>query len=119
MTGSNSKRVRVVFYQTATEVQPVRDWLRSLPPEDRWIVGQDIKTLEMGWPIGMPVCRPLGGGLYEVRSSIRKGKVETRVYLAIEDGLAVLLHYQQGKAGQDREIRQARKLLSDYRRRKQ
>jgi phage-related protein len=118
MTGSSAKRVQAVFYQTAAGNQPVRDWLLTLPAADRRIVGEDIKTVELGWPVGMPVCRALGEGLHEVRSTIAQGKVEARVYIAIEDGFVLLLHWQRGKAGQDRAIRQARKNLADYRRRR-
>jgi len=32
------------------------EWLKSLPPEDRKLIGEDIKTVEFGWPVGMPVC---------------------------------------------------------------
>ncbi len=118
MTGQSHKRVQAVFYQTEAGKQPVREWLLTLPAEDRRIIGEDIKTVELGWPIGMPVCRPLGQGLYEVRSTIAAGRVEARVYIAIEDGFVVLLHWQRGKAGQDRAIGQARRLLDDYRRRR-
>jgi len=112
------KKLQAVFYQTEAHAQPVREWLLGLTPEDRRIIGEDIKTVELGWPVGMPVCRALGGGLYELRSSIAKGRVEARVYAAIEDGLLVLLHYQRGKARQAKEIAKAREILGDYRRRK-
>ena len=49
--------------------------MKSLPREDRKRIGEDIKTVEFGWPIGMPVCRSLGQGLYEVRSSLTKGRI--------------------------------------------
>jgi hypothetical protein len=56
--------------------EPVREWLRALNPiEDRKQIGIDIKTVEVGWPIGMPVCRPLGDGLYEVRSSLTQNRI--------------------------------------------
>lgn len=62
------KKVEVIFFRTGAGGEPVREWLRSLSPiEDRKQIGVDIKTVEFGWPIGMPVCRPLGDGLYEVR----------------------------------------------------
>jgi phage-related protein len=118
MREQDRKRVQAVFYQTRGGRQPVREWLLTLPAEDRRIIGEDIKTVELGWPIGMPVCRALGEGLYEIRSTIAAGRVEARVYVAIEDGLVVLLHWQRGKAGQDRAISQSRKLLSDYRQRR-
>jgi hypothetical protein len=55
------KRVPAIFFRTETGREPVRDWLKSLPyPDDSKRLGEDIKTVEFGWPIGMPVCRPLG-----------------------------------------------------------
>jgi len=30
---------------------------------------------EFGWPVGMPVCKPLGGGVYEVRSSLAQNRI--------------------------------------------
>jgi phage-related protein len=63
----------------------------ELEPEDRRIIGTDIRTVEFGWPIGMPVCRPLGDGLFEVRSTIT-GKRIARVLFCICEGYMVLLH---------------------------
>jgi phage-related protein len=67
------KKVPAVFYRTAKGTEPVRDWIKSLSAEDRRIIGADIQTLEFGWPIGMPLCKSLGGGLWEVRSNITDG----------------------------------------------
>jgi len=53
----------------------VREWLRGLSPQGRRRIGQDIKTVEFGWPIGMPVCRPLGGGIHEVRTSLAQNRI--------------------------------------------
>ena len=65
------KRVQAVFYRTEAGGEPVREWLKSLPSrEDRKRSGEDIKTVEFGWPAGMPVCRSVGGGIYEVRSDL-------------------------------------------------
>jgi hypothetical protein len=70
------KRVSVIFYRTEAGGEPVRDWLKRLPsPEDRKRIGEDIKTVEFGWPIGMPVCRPLGGGIYEVRTGLGQNRI--------------------------------------------
>ena len=87
------KRVRVVFYQTAAGNMPVREWLKSLDSEDRKIVGDDLRTLEMGWPLGMPLCRSLSShkGLWEVRSSL-SGNREARVLYGLAEGCMVLLH---------------------------
>lgn len=61
---------QVVFYATAAGNEPVLEWLRSLEKEERAVLGADLQTVQIGFPIGMPVCRPLGDGLYEVRSSL-------------------------------------------------
>jgi hypothetical protein len=51
------KKLSAVFYRSTGGVEPVRDWLKELPPADRSIIGHDIGTVEFGWPVGMPVCR--------------------------------------------------------------
>jgi len=86
-----SKKINVVFYQSPSGKEPVREWRRSLGPYDRQIVGNDIKTVEYGWPIGMPVSRPLGNKLYEVRSNISDKRI-VRVIFTILDDWMVLLH---------------------------
>lgn len=58
---------------------------------DRKTIGADIKTVEFGWPIGMPTCKPMGKGLYEVRSSLTSGRI-ARVLFCIYSGQMVLLH---------------------------
>ncbi len=87
----DSKHLPARFYQTEGGNEPVREWLKQLEPVERKIVGADIKTVEYGWPIGMPTCRPMGKGLYEVRSNLPTGKI-ARVLFCIYDGNMVLLH---------------------------
>ncbi|HEV7220477.1 MAG TPA: type II toxin-antitoxin system RelE/ParE family toxin, partial [Terriglobales bacterium] len=53
----------------------MREWLRGLSPEDRKRIGEDVKTVEFGWPIGMPVCKPLGDGIYEVRTTLAQSRI--------------------------------------------
>ena len=70
---------------------PVREWLKSLDKIDRKIIGEDIKDVEFSWPIGMPVCRALGRGLWEVRSELTQNRI-SRVLFCIHEGRMVLLH---------------------------
>ncbi len=86
-----TKRLQAVFYRSAAGAEPVRDWLKALPQGDRRIIGFDIATAEFGWPLGMPLCRPLGGGLWEVRSSLAQGRI-ARVIFSASEGRMVLLH---------------------------
>jgi phage-related protein len=69
----------------------VRDWLLDLDKADRQAIGTDIQTVEFGWPIGMPVCRLMGGGLYEVRTNISSKRI-ARVLFCIKGNQMVLLH---------------------------
>jgi phage-related protein len=90
---SGLKRIEAIFFRTAAGGEPVRQWLKSLKPiEDRKQIGIDIKTVEFGWPIGMPVCKPLGGGLYEVRSSLGQNRIARVLFYIDAKGRMVLLH---------------------------
>lgn len=60
----------VAFFRTASGNEPVREWLKSLPREERRIIGEDLKTVQFGWPLGMPLVRKLDKGLWEVRSRL-------------------------------------------------
>lgn len=86
---SSLKRLTATFFRHGVN-EPVREWLRSLDKEERTIIGSDIRTIEYGWPVGMPTCRPLGDRLFEVRSSL-KNRI-ARVLFVVEDGRMILLH---------------------------
>jgi phage-related protein len=85
------KRLPAVFYALPSGHEPVRAWLKDLEAEDRKVIGEDIKDVEFSWPIGMPLCRALGKGLWEVRSDLPRGRI-ARVVFCIHDGRMVLLH---------------------------
>ena len=85
------KRLPARFFRSESGREPVREWLRRLPVEDRKILGEDIKDVEFSWPIGMPLVRALGGGLWEVRSSLTGGRIG-RVLFCVERKCMVLLH---------------------------
>lgn len=70
---------------------PVRDWLLDLSEEERKLIGDDIRTAEFGWPIGMPLCRPMGQGLWEVRTNLPGNKI-ARVLFCDHEGEMILLH---------------------------
>ncbi len=91
MSGCNRKKVPAVFYCSDSGNEPVREWLLGLSKEDRKSVGIDIQTVEFGWPVGMPVCRPMKDGLYEVRTNLDHKRI-SRVLFCLKDGKMVLLH---------------------------
>ncbi len=79
------------FWQTKAGNQPVREWLKNLPKIDRQVLGDDLRLLQLAWPIGMPLCKSLGKGLWELRSSL-SGQRIARVLFTFFDGDLVLLH---------------------------
>ena len=93
-----SKRVTVRFYETEAGNVPVLDFLRAMSPEDRKAVGADLNTVEYGWPIGMPTCRPLGNGLYEVRSQLT-GRRTVRTLFGFDGDEIVVVHAFIKKTG--------------------
>jgi phage-related protein len=69
----------------------VREWLKGLDREDRKVIGEDIKDVEFSWPIGMPLVGSLGRDLWEVRSSLSRGRI-ARVLFCVKAEHMVLLH---------------------------
>ena len=68
----------------------MREWLRSLPVDARRRMGEDIKTMQLGWPLGMPLVRKMEPGLWEIRSHLSDGIA--RVLFTVIDADMVLLH---------------------------
>ena len=85
------KRISVAFYRSPMGAEPVREWLLSLDDAERKSIGADIRTVEYGWPIGMPTCRSLQNGLWEVRSDLESHRI-SRVIFCIVESRMVLLH---------------------------
>src|SRR5258708_29499564 len=85
------KRLPAASYALASGREPVREWLHTLERDDRKVIGEDIKDVEFSWPIGMPLCRALGKGLWEVRSDLSNRRI-ARVLFCIHETRMVLLH---------------------------
>ena len=85
------KRLPARFYRTDSGREPVREWLKGLDASDRKVIGEDIKDVEFSWPIGMPLVRALDHGIWEVRSSLARGRI-ARVLFCVEPDCMVLLH---------------------------
>ena len=81
-----------IFYRTEAGGEPVRKWLRGLTKEDKRLIGEDIMTVELGWPIGMPLTKPLGDGLHEVRTTLTSGRIARIVFYVDAKQRMVLLH---------------------------
>jgi len=82
--------IPVVFYRSAAGAEPVREWLRDLPAADRRAIGGDLATLQVGWPLGMPLCRSLGGGLWELRSDLPSKRTARLLFFSAEGRLGIV-----------------------------
>lgn len=85
------KKLDAVFFCTETGAEPVREWLRDLPKCDKKVIGEDIKTVQYGWPMGMPLVDNLGSGLWEIRSKLPSRRI-SRIIFFMDDSVMVLVH---------------------------
>ena len=85
------QKIQLLFYRNTNGVEPVREWLKDLEQLDRNIAGLDLMRVQWRWPVGMPLCRPLDRGLWEVRTTL-SGRRIARMIFCIHDRTLVVLH---------------------------
>ncbi|HLY61844.1 MAG TPA: type II toxin-antitoxin system RelE/ParE family toxin [Terriglobia bacterium] len=85
------RKIPLIFYRTEAGSEPVRDWLKGLPVSERHAIGRDLLRAQWRWPAGMPLCRPLGSGMWEVRTDLPT-KRTSRVLICLYHGRLVALH---------------------------
>jgi phage-related protein len=85
------EKIPLVFFRTRAGTEPVREWLKSLDVVERRAIGTDLLRAQWRWPVGMPLCRPLGRGLWEVRTDLPTSRT-ARVLLSVYRGHLVALH---------------------------
>jgi phage-related protein len=83
-------RLKVFFFRSERGNEPVREWLQKLPLAEKKIIGEDIKTVQFGWPLGMPLVRKMEAGLWEVRSNLHNRIA--RILFTVDDNRMILLH---------------------------
>jgi phage-related protein len=107
---SEKDKIPLVFYKSSSGSEPVREWLKELDPEDRKAVGLDLMRAQWRWPVGMPLCRPMGDGLWEVRTELPSRRI-ARVLFCVHAGQLVALHgfIKKTQKTPDDELKKARK----------
>ena len=83
-------KLAVRFFVSAAGREPVREWLKGLGQPARKAIGDDIRTMQFGWPLGMPLVLKMADDLWEARTDLPDGIA--RVIFTITRGEAVLLH---------------------------
>ena len=84
------KTIPVYFFKEESGNEPVKKWLYDLGSEDRKIIGKDIRTVQIDWPIGLPLVRSLGNKLWEIRSNL-DNRIARTIFI-LHNGSIVLLH---------------------------
>jgi len=113
----NGFRLEARFFRTTAGTEPVREWLKLLEQVDRKSIGEDIKTVQFGWPLGMPPVRKLETNLWEVRSNL-KDRIARAVF-TVHDNTMILLHGFIKKAQKTpaTDLNMARKRLAELKER--
>ena len=113
---SDLKRLEAVFFRSANGSEPVREWLKELPKEDRKAIGEDIAYVQYKWPIGKPRVGHLRGDTWEVRTSL--GNRIARTLFAVQAGQLILLHgfIKKTQRAPDRAIELAGRRLKEWQR---
>jgi phage-related protein len=109
----------VAFYTTPAGGEPVREWLKALPDAERKLIGVDIRTVQRGWPVGMPTVRKFAGGLWELRTDLPDGIA--RIFFTVYGSQMVLLHgfLKKTQKTPRQELEVARKRLNVMKRQEQ
>jgi phage-related protein len=85
------QKVPLIFFRSRNGTEPVREWLKELPDAERHAVAKDLLRAQWRWPVGMPLCRPMGGGLWEIRTDL-PAKRTARVMSCLYREHLVTLH---------------------------
>lgn len=115
MPAERPQKIPLVFYRTRGGAEVVRDWLRALDDPDRNAIGQDLMRVQYRWPVGMPLCRSLGDGLWEVRSRLPSNRI-ARVPFSMHQERIVALHgfVKKSRKTPDEDLTLARKRKREF-----
>jgi phage-related protein len=115
MNADRPRKLPVVFYRTRAGVEVVRDWLHRLDQGDRNAIGQDLMRVQYRWPIGMPLCRAMGDGLWEVRSDLASNRI-ARLLFSVQQSKLLILHgfVKKSQKTPDEDLALARKRKREF-----
>ncbi|MBA2402406.1 MAG: type II toxin-antitoxin system RelE/ParE family toxin [Bradyrhizobium sp.] len=115
MAGDAPRKIPVVFYRTRGGAELVRDWLRSLDERHRNAIGLDLMRVQFRWPVGMPLCRAMGDGLWEVRTGLPSNRIARVLFCVLRDRTVVLHGFiKKTKKTPEEELSSARKRKKEF-----
>jgi phage-related protein len=84
------RKAELVFFRNDIGREPVREWLKGLDEAERHAIGTDLLRAQWRWPVGMPLCRPMGKGLWEVRTDLPNNRTARVLICFYQERLAAL-----------------------------
>ena len=115
MASSDPRKMPVVFYRTRGGSEIVRDWLRALDERDRNAIGLDLMRIQFRWPVGMPLCRAMGDGLWEVRTSLPSNRISRVLFCVVKERVVVLHGFiKKTQKTPDDELALARRRIKEF-----
>jgi phage-related protein len=84
------RKIPLLFFRSDSGNEPVREWLKGLDEIERREIGRDLLRAQWRWPVGMPLCRPLGNGLWEIRTNLPTKRTARIMISVCRDHLVVL-----------------------------
>lgn len=107
---ASPQKIPLIFFRGAGSSELVREWLKGLEEAERQAIGKDLLRAQWRWPVGMPLCRPMGSGLWEIRTDLPTRKT-ARVLICLCRGHLVALHgfIKKTRATPDEDMAIARK----------
>ena len=104
-----------MFYRTRGGGEIVRDWLRALGENERNAIGLDLMRVQFRWPVGMPLCRAMGDGLWEVRTSLPSNRIARVLFCVLKERIVVLHGFiKKTQKTPDEELALARKRKKEF-----
>ncbi len=86
-----SKKILAQFYRNDRGVEPVREWLKKLSKTDKKTIGEDVRTVQYGWPLGMPLVASVGHGLWEIRVNLSSNRI-ARIIFFMDDSVMIMVN---------------------------
>lgn len=107
---SKPRKIPMVFYRTQSGREPVREWLKALDEAERQAIGKDLLRAQWRWPAGMPLCRPMGDGLWEIRTDLPMKRTARVLFCSYRNHLVVLHGFvKKTRTTPDSDMAKARK----------
>lgn len=115
MAGKDPRKIPVVFYRTRGGSEVVRDWLRALDERERNAIGLDLMRIQFRWPVGMPLCRSMGDGLWELRTGRPSNRIARVLFCVVQERILILNGFiKKTQKTPTEELALARKRMKEF-----